>query len=142
MVLNSQFIRKNEYESKEEGARQENILAVAQDVPAEVGYEGTTIRGLAESARVVPGTLYEGYNSKDELIVAAVQELLTELGVLAQGELQSSVDRLLAICSRSLGDCCGLDGGRDRDRCVNHWMSTQAGHGLAPLCAMPLSGQN
>ena len=75
MVLNSQFIRKNEYESKQQGARQENILAVAQDVPAEVGYEGTTIRGLAESARVVPGTLYEGYNSKDELIVAAVEEI-------------------------------------------------------------------
>ncbi|NKB98442.1 MAG: TetR family transcriptional regulator [Pseudomonadales bacterium] len=99
--MNNQLIKKKKYESKRQVARQETILTVARDMLAEVGYEKTTIRGLAERARVAPGTLYNLYNSKDELIVAAVQELLTELSIAAETESRPGVDRLFAISDQT-----------------------------------------
>ena len=91
---------KKKYESKRQVARQANILSVARDMLAEVGYEKTTIRALAERAQVAPGTLYNLYNSKDELIVAAVREILMQVGEASEAVSEPGVDRILAIAEQ------------------------------------------
>ena len=49
------------------------------------GYMGITMRDLASKVGVAPATLYNLYGSKDELIIAAVDDLLVELGQRAVG---------------------------------------------------------
>ncbi len=46
----------------------------------EGGYDGLTMRGLARKAGVAQGTLYNLYGSKDDLVIAAVDDLLEGLG--------------------------------------------------------------
>lgn len=96
-VIESAAGGKKKYESKRQVARQANILAVARDMLAEVGYEKTTIRRLAERARVAPGTLYNLYNSKDELIIAAVREVLTQVGLAAESGSSPGLGRILSF---------------------------------------------
>lgn len=68
------------YESPRQRERQRTILATARELLDAQGYAGMTMRELARSAGVAQGTLYNLYSSKDELIVAAVDDLLLELG--------------------------------------------------------------
>jgi AcrR family transcriptional regulator len=74
---------KRKYESPRQVERQSNILARARDMLSDVGYSGMTMRGLAENACVAPATLYNLYGGKDELIIAAVEDLLKVLGARA-----------------------------------------------------------
>ena len=57
-------------------ARQDRILAVAREVIAQHGYDGLTMRDLANAADVSPTTLYNLYANKDALVLAAVADLL------------------------------------------------------------------
>ncbi len=74
---------------------------------AEIGYAKTTVRALAEQAGVAPGTLYILYNSKDELILAAVQDLLITLSEATREQSAEGLDRLitrLAVNSATVQD--------------------------------------
>ncbi len=57
-------------------ARQDRILEVARELIAQHGYDGLTMRDLANSADVSPTTLYNLYANKDALVLAAVADLL------------------------------------------------------------------
>lgn len=56
--------------------RAANILAVARAELAAKGYDGVTMNALAEKAGVVKKTLYNLYGSKDDLLLAAISELI------------------------------------------------------------------
>ncbi|MEE2783557.1 MAG: TetR/AcrR family transcriptional regulator [Pseudomonadota bacterium] len=99
--MNTAISGKKKYQSRRQIARRAHILATTRDMLAEIGYERTTIRGLAERARVAPGTLYNLYRSKDELIVAAVQELLSQLGQAAGQASQPGIMRILAMIEQT-----------------------------------------
>lgn len=71
---------KRKYESPRQLARQSMILAAAREMLDEGGYDGLTMRGLARKAGVAQGTLYNLYGSKDDLVIAAVDDLLEGLG--------------------------------------------------------------
>lgn len=86
---------KKKYESARQLERQAKILAKTREMLAEIGYARTTIRSLADKAGVAPGTLYNLYNSKDELILAAVQELLSSLGETVREQSTRGLDRLI-----------------------------------------------
>lgn len=88
---------KRKYESARQIARQASILKTTREMLSEVGYHATTIRGLAQKAGVAPGTLYNLYNSKDELVLAAVEDLLTEIYVEADRASQPGIERILAV---------------------------------------------
>ncbi|MCP5182044.1 MAG: TetR/AcrR family transcriptional regulator [Pseudomonadales bacterium] len=89
---------RRKYESPRQLARQTNILATAREQLAEVGYAGMTMRGLAQAAGVAQGTLYNLYKSKDELIVAAIQDLLTSVDARArEREPADGIDAILAV---------------------------------------------
>ena len=67
--------------------RRERILSSARDQLSRLGYEGLNMRDLAVEADVSTSTLYNLYQSKDFLILAALEDLLSELNdrVLATG---------------------------------------------------------
>jgi AcrR family transcriptional regulator len=86
---------KKRYESPRQKERQANILATTREMLAEIGYDKTTIRALAERADVAPGTLYNLYKSKDDLVLAAVSDLLATLGVEAQAQSEPGLARIM-----------------------------------------------
>lgn len=88
---------KRKYESPRQLERQHRILATARDMLADVGYAGLTIRALASQSDVAQGTLYNLYNSKDELIAAAIADQLDGLAARAAERASPGVDRILAL---------------------------------------------
>lgn len=74
---------RKKYESSRQLERQSHILDTARRMLSELGYSGTTMRGLADRAGVVPATLYNLYGGKDELLLAALDDLLAQLSVEA-----------------------------------------------------------
>jgi len=67
--------------------RRHRILTVARKLVADYGSEGMVMSHVAELAEVSPTTLYNLYNTKDELLLEALRELLEisykEVGVLS-----------------------------------------------------------
>lgn len=60
-----------ERDAKDKRAR---IIAAAYRVLAEKGYEGATVKEIARAAGVAPGLVHYYFASKDELLVAMLQE--------------------------------------------------------------------
>lgn len=71
--------RKQTYESPRQLARRASILAATRELITKRGYEGTTVRDVAEQAGVAKGTLYNIYGGKDELIFSAVIEVRDDI---------------------------------------------------------------
>ncbi|MFK7916194.1 MAG: TetR/AcrR family transcriptional regulator [Pseudomonadales bacterium] len=71
---------RRKYDSERQKQRQGAILAAARGMLDREGYSGMTMRGLAKEAGVAQGTLYNLYSSKDDLILAAVEDLLADIG--------------------------------------------------------------
>ena len=70
---------KRKYQSPRQLRRRANILDNVRSMLQEGGYEGMTIRELADRADVAQGTLYNLYGGKDSLILAAVDDQMTKL---------------------------------------------------------------
>lgn len=62
--------------SERQQQREVNILAAAREALTEKGYDGVTMNALAEKAGVVKKTLYNLYGSKDDLLLAAISEVI------------------------------------------------------------------
>ena len=62
--------------SERQQQREVNILAAARQALTEKGYDGVTMNALAEKAGVVKKTLYNLYGSKDDLLLAAISEVI------------------------------------------------------------------
>lgn len=73
------------YSSPRQVERQRRILDVARQEIGAVGYDAITMQSLADAAGVSTKTLYNLFGSKDELLLAAVADLLGNL------ELQPTV---------------------------------------------------
>jgi AcrR family transcriptional regulator len=58
--------------------RRQRILSAARDMVADHGYEGMVMSHVAEKAGVSPTTLYNLYNTKDQLVMESLRELLTQ----------------------------------------------------------------
>lgn len=59
-------------------ARRLRILLAARDLVAQHGYDGMIMRDVATAANVSPTTLYNLYNTKDELLLEALRESVAE----------------------------------------------------------------
>jgi AcrR family transcriptional regulator len=86
------------YSSPRQEERQRRILEVAREEISRSGYDAITMQALALAAGVSNNTLYNLYGTKDELLLAAVADLLGNLehqeAVLAA---DSGIPRLLAF---------------------------------------------
>ncbi|MBC8188473.1 MAG: TetR/AcrR family transcriptional regulator [Proteobacteria bacterium] len=71
--------RKQIYDSPRQAARRASILQATRDLISKRGYEGTTVRDVAELAGVAKGTLYNIYGGKDELIFSAVVDVRDDI---------------------------------------------------------------
>lgn len=58
--------------------RRHRILSAARDLVAQRGYDGMIMSEVAAQAGVSATTLYNLYNTKDELVLSALHELITD----------------------------------------------------------------
>lgn len=94
---------KRKYKSPRQLERQSNIMTTVRAMLEEVGYDGMTIRGLAKRAGVAQGTLYNLYGGKDSLVLAAVDDLLSQLtGTAVEEAPGGGIDAIFAR-SRLIG---------------------------------------
>ena len=73
--------KRKAYSSNRQQERQQRILDCARAAISAVGYDALTMKDLAQASEVSVKTLYNLYGSKDELLLAAVVDLL---GFLAE----------------------------------------------------------
>ena len=59
--------------------RRERILSTVRQQLSKAGYEGLSMRDVAAASDVSPTTLYNLYDNKDGLVLAALQDLLDQL---------------------------------------------------------------
>lgn len=72
--------------------REAQILAVAEQVFAELGYQGTTMDEIAERVGVTKPLIYDYFGSKDGLLVACVDKARTELADVTEAAVRSLPD--------------------------------------------------
>jgi AcrR family transcriptional regulator len=76
--------------------RRERILLSARDQLSQFGYEGLNMRELAVIADVSTSTLYNLYQSKDTLILAALEDQLADINAVVAETHTSGLGRFLA----------------------------------------------
>lgn len=70
----------NKHRTPRQQERRERILDAARTALSEHGYEGLNMRELAVAASVSPTTLYNQFENKDTLVLAALSEMLQTIG--------------------------------------------------------------
>ena len=76
--LSADSQKRSSYASESMTRRRTRVLDEARKLVAEAGYDGVTMRLLAERSQVASATLYNIYGNKETLIATAVSELLEE----------------------------------------------------------------
>lgn len=77
------------------------ILTAALEEFGEQGYEGMTVEAVANRARVGKATIYRRWSSKDDLIIAAVEWMLTTATELPHsGNLREDLIALVGAACR------------------------------------------
>ena len=76
--------------------RRERILHSTRDQLSQFGYEGLNMRELAVIADVSTSTLYNLYQSKDTLILAALEDQLADINAVVAKTNASGLGRYLA----------------------------------------------
>jgi TetR/AcrR family transcriptional regulator, cholesterol catabolism regulator len=85
------------YSSPRQQERQQRILTVVREQITAVGYDGINVRDVAAASGVALKTLYNLYGSKDELMLAAVAERLSDVQQLQHvAGAAPGIPRLLA----------------------------------------------
>jgi AcrR family transcriptional regulator len=78
----------------------QQILKAFQSLVSQKGLRETTLDDLAKQLKISKKTIYKYYNSKDELVTELVDEIITDLGKIAEQSMQSSLppmERCLAV---------------------------------------------
>lgn len=88
--------------------RREEILAVARLLIAQQGYDGTSMRDIADAAGLLAGSLYSHFRSKADLVGEIVDHLYADLVPRQQailsldsngaGQLEAMVAETFAVC--------------------------------------------
>ncbi|MFI7021740.1 TetR/AcrR family transcriptional regulator [Micromonospora sp. NPDC049900] len=75
--------------SQSTGGTRERIKAVALELFTEQGYEGTSLREVAERLGVTKAALYYHFKSKDEIVTSVVEDRLGRMdSLISWGEAQ------------------------------------------------------
>ncbi len=93
----------NELDSK--AKKRKRIIEAATRIFAEKGYEGATISEIAKEAEVADGTIYDYYESKENLIVNIPEENLKELfHYIDETSPEKKLERMILFCFRFLNN--------------------------------------
>lgn len=91
---------------RQEKPARERILAAAEDLFAESGFDATPTSRVAERAQVPKGLVHYYFHRKTDLLTALVQRLPDEhvepASVVVRGDLAASLRRLVAELDRRL----------------------------------------
>lgn len=60
----------------------QSIIAAAQDLLVEVGYDALTIEGVADRAGVGKTTVYRRWSDKEQVVLAAIEDFYQDLPFL------------------------------------------------------------
>jgi len=90
-----------ELKEREKLARQQLIVEVAEKLFHEEGYESVTIRRVAETIDVSPGTIYTYFKSKEELVVCVLIHNLKILedNIIKSLKIDDAVKALIAMAN-------------------------------------------
>jgi TetR/AcrR family fatty acid metabolism transcriptional regulator len=72
--------------------KKEDIIKAARELFAEKGYQGTSIKALAQKAKIATGTVYLYFANKEELIQFVVDEMFQELLTVIKNEREKYTD--------------------------------------------------
>ncbi|MEM1433952.1 MAG: helix-turn-helix domain-containing protein [Pseudomonadota bacterium] len=75
--------------------QRDRVLTTTRQMLAENGYEGLQMRSLAEAAGVSLMTLYNRFSNKNDLILLALEDLLTDLGERADGSGSQGIELVI-----------------------------------------------
>jgi AcrR family transcriptional regulator len=75
----------------------QNLLDAAVDLVAETGYEGLTIRRVAQQAGVAPATAYTYFSSKDHVLAEIFWRRLQTRSTTPIDRRKSAADRVAAV---------------------------------------------
>lgn len=87
-------------------ARRRDIYKSAMELFAQKGVPGTTIQDIATRAGIGKGTIYEYFNSKDEILSASFQYILDDLQqnlAIEEKETKEPAARLYAFFDNLIG---------------------------------------
>lgn len=76
--------------------RRERILKAVRDHLSRLGYEGLSMRDVADAAGVSPTTLYNLFQNKDNLILAAQEDLLAHVADSVRAQEKVGIEYLIA----------------------------------------------
>lgn len=71
------------------------ILQAALEIVAERGYDGLTMEGIAERAGVAKTTVYRRWSNRDEVLEAASEDFVRDIGVPDTGAIRTDLGELL-----------------------------------------------
>lgn len=116
--------------SERQQQRQVSILEAARSALTEKGYDGVTMNELAERAGVVRKTLYNLYGSKDDLLLAAISEVIDGY----RGEALSAERGIASIvASRMAGARQVVATPEYAEAMARALMQAEAGHALVKI---------
>jgi len=75
--------------------RRERILRTVREHLSRLGYEGLSMRDIAQAADVSPTTLYNLFRNKDGLVLAAQEDLLEQLGKSVADSHTAGIRRMI-----------------------------------------------
>src|SRR5215831_10922930 len=111
--MNSGSKRQPRRRDEARGLFRNAILDAAEEVFAVSGFHAARIQDVAKSARIAVGTVYNHFDSKDELLAALMEERATELlhclepdgadPADVEGRLARRIERLLAYVAAHRG---------------------------------------
>jgi AcrR family transcriptional regulator len=88
--------------------RRKRILATARELIAERGYDGLTMRALAEASRVSVPTLYNLFGGKQAILLGELESTFADVVAgIEQARTGNVVDRALATCDAGNAELLG-----------------------------------
>lgn len=72
--------------------RREQIIAAAGKLFAEYGFEATSVRQIAESVKVLPGSLYHHFDTKEDILHAVMEKPVQRMLGALETDLNSPLD--------------------------------------------------
>lgn len=76
------------------------ILSATRDLFAELGYDGMSMEAVAARAGVGKATIYRRWSSKDDLIIGAIQEVISGIALPNTGNLRDDLVGLVTLAVR------------------------------------------
>jgi AcrR family transcriptional regulator len=102
-VLGKEIVRRRRTQQERRETTRRLLIEAAIDCICELGFVGATLEFITERAGVTRGSVQHHFGTRDELLLAIVQELNDKLNALSHATLfseKSLTERLALICEQ------------------------------------------